>query len=104
MLELPLMKINKEAVLRVAALANVELSPAEVEAYKAQLDDILTYIDKLNELDTSDVEPMTQAVADSQADTLREDVVIRSYVVDDVLAGAPDPAPPYFAVPRVIEK
>ena len=51
------MKISKEDVLKVAALANLELTDAEVETYRGQLDDILTYIDKLNEIDTSGVEP-----------------------------------------------
>ncbi len=49
----------------MAALANLELSDAEVDTYRGQLDDILTYIDKLNEIDTSSVEPMTQVVAAS---------------------------------------
>jgi aspartyl/glutamyl-tRNA(Asn/Gln) amidotransferase C subunit len=59
----------------------------------------------LNEIDTSNIEPMTQVVAASaDGSTLREDVVIRSEVITDVLRGAPDPAPLYFRVPRVIEK
>jgi aspartyl-tRNA(Asn)/glutamyl-tRNA(Gln) amidotransferase subunit C len=99
------MKISREDVLKVAALANLELTDAEVDAYRGQLDDILTYIDKLNEIDTSNVEPMTQVVAASaDGATLREDVVVRSDVITDVLRGAPDPAPLYFRVPRVIEK
>jgi aspartyl-tRNA(Asn)/glutamyl-tRNA(Gln) amidotransferase subunit C len=99
------MKISREDVLKVAALANLELTDAEVDAYRGQLDDILTYIDKLNEIDTSGVEPMTQVVAASaDGSTLREDVVVRSDVITDVLRGAPDPAPLYFRVPRVIEK
>ena len=99
------MKITREDVLKVAALANLELTDAEVDAYRGQLDDILTYIDKLNEIDTSGVEPMTQVVAASaDGSTLREDVVVRSDVITDVLRGAPDPAPLYFRVPRVIEK
>jgi aspartyl-tRNA(Asn)/glutamyl-tRNA(Gln) amidotransferase subunit C len=99
------MKISREDVLKVAALANLELADAEVDAYRGQLDDILTYIDKLNEIDTSGVEPMTQVVAGSaDGSTLREDVVVRSDVITDVLRGAPDPAPLYFRVPRVIEK
>jgi aspartyl-tRNA(Asn)/glutamyl-tRNA(Gln) amidotransferase subunit C len=100
------MKISREDVLKVAALANLELTDAEVETYRGQLDDILTYVEKLNEIDTSGVEPMTQVVI-SEADggaTLREDVVMRSGVITDVLSGAPDPAAPYFRVPRVIEK
>ncbi|HEV2522852.1 MAG TPA: Asp-tRNA(Asn)/Glu-tRNA(Gln) amidotransferase subunit GatC [Candidatus Acidoferrales bacterium] len=99
------MKISREDVLKVAALANLELTDAEVETFRGQLDDILTYIDKLNEIDTSGVEPMAQVVAASLGDSpLREDVVVRADVITEVLQGAPDPEAPYFRVPRVIEK
>ncbi|HEX4643480.1 MAG TPA: Asp-tRNA(Asn)/Glu-tRNA(Gln) amidotransferase subunit GatC, partial [Candidatus Acidoferrales bacterium] len=87
-----------------AALANLELSAAEVDTYRGHLDDILTYIDKLNEIDTSGVEPLTQVVAASSDDSLREDVIVRADVISEVLEGAPDPEAPYFRVPRVIEK
>jgi len=73
--------------------------------YRGQLDDILTYIDKLNEVDTSGVEPMAQVlVASTNDSSLRDDVVVRADVITEVLAGAPDPEAPYFRVPRVIEK
>jgi len=99
------MKISREDVLKVAVLANLELTDAEDENYRGQLDDILTYIDKLKEIDTSGVEPMTQVVAASTDDSaLREDVVVRADIIADVLQGAPDPSGPYFRVPRVIEK
>ena len=98
------MKISREDVLKVAALANLELSDAEVDTYRGHLDDILTYIDKLNEIDTSGVEPLTQVVAASTDDSLREDVIVRADVISEVLQGAPDPEAPYFRVPRVIEK
>ena len=99
------MKISREDVLKVATLANLELSDSEVETYRGQLDDILTYIDKLNEIDTSSVEPMTQVMAVSADDSpLREDVVVRADIITEVLQGAPDPEAPYFRVPRVIEK
>jgi aspartyl-tRNA(Asn)/glutamyl-tRNA(Gln) amidotransferase subunit C len=99
------MKISRDDVLKVAVLANLELTDAEVETYRGQLDDILTYIDKLNEIDTSNVEPMTQVVAASANDApLREDVVVRADIITEVLEGAPDPEAPYFRVPRVIEK
>ncbi len=99
------MKISREDVLKVAALANLELADGEVEMYRGQLDDILTYIDKLNEVDTSNVEPLTQVVAATTDDSaLREDVVVRADVISEVLEGAPDPEAPYFRVPRVIEK
>jgi aspartyl-tRNA(Asn)/glutamyl-tRNA(Gln) amidotransferase subunit C len=104
-LDRAIMKISREDVLKVAALANLELTDAEVETYRGQLDDILTYIDKLNEIDTSNIEPMTQVLAaPADGSALREDVVVRSDVIMEVLQGAPDPAPLYFRVPRVIEK
>ena len=99
------MKISKEDVLKVAALANLELSDTEVDTFRGHLDDILTYIDKLNEIDTSDIEPLTQVVAAAADDSaLREDVIVRADVITEVLEGAPDPEAPYFRVPRVIEK
>jgi aspartyl-tRNA(Asn)/glutamyl-tRNA(Gln) amidotransferase subunit C len=99
------MKISRENVLKVAALANLELTDAEVDSYRGHLDDILTYIDKLNEVDTSNVEPLAQVVATAEDDSaLREDVVVRADVISEVLQGAPDPEAPYFRVPRVIEK
>jgi len=99
-------KISREDVVRVAELAYLDLSEAELETYRRQLDEILEYIGKLNELDTSSVEPMAQVLADDQlADvTMREDIVVPSGVAHDVLAQAPDPEPPYFRVPKVIER
>jgi aspartyl-tRNA(Asn)/glutamyl-tRNA(Gln) amidotransferase subunit C len=105
------MKITREDVLRVAELAHLELSEAEIEMFSRQLDSILSYVDKLNELDTSDVEPMAQVappMASGQGAAagtpLREDEFVPCDVVGDVLAGAPDASPPYFRVPRVIER
>jgi aspartyl-tRNA(Asn)/glutamyl-tRNA(Gln) amidotransferase subunit C len=99
------MKITREDVLKVAALANLDLTDAEVGTYRGQLDEILTYVDKLDQADTSSVEPMAQVLTGSDNHSaLREDTVVRSEVVAEVLGGAPDPAPPYFRVPRVIEK
>jgi aspartyl/glutamyl-tRNA(Asn/Gln) amidotransferase C subunit len=89
-------KITREDVLRVADLAYLDLSDAELQTYRAQLD----------ELDTANVEPMAQVLTDDQtADaTLREDLVVPCAVADDVLQHAPDPEPPYFRVPKVIER
>src|SRR5258708_17925001 len=100
------MKISREDVLRVAELAYLDLSESELEMYRAQIDEILEYIGKLNELDTSKVEPMAQVLTtDQQADaTLREDLIVPCAVAEDVLKHAPDPEPPYFRVPKVIER
>ncbi|MFI5093945.1 MAG: Asp-tRNA(Asn)/Glu-tRNA(Gln) amidotransferase subunit GatC [Candidatus Acidiferrum sp.] len=100
------MKISREDVERVAELAYLDLSEAELETYRAQLDEILEYIGKLNELDTANVEPMAQVLADDQtADaTLREDRVVACDVAGEILKQAPDPEAPYFRVPKVIER
>jgi aspartyl-tRNA(Asn)/glutamyl-tRNA(Gln) amidotransferase subunit C len=100
------MKISREDVLRVADLAYLDLSETELETYRAQIDEILEYIGKLNEIDTANVEPMAQVLADDQAAdaTLREDVVVPCDVAPEILRQAPDPEPPYFRVPKVIER
>jgi aspartyl-tRNA(Asn)/glutamyl-tRNA(Gln) amidotransferase subunit C len=99
-------KISRDDVVRVAELAYLDLSEAELDSYRKQIDEILEYIGKLDELDTSSVEPMAQVLSDDQsADaTLREDLVIPSAVAEEILKQAPDPQPPYFRVPRVIER
>jgi aspartyl-tRNA(Asn)/glutamyl-tRNA(Gln) amidotransferase subunit C len=105
------MKISREEVLRVAELAHLELSDAEVSKYQQQLDSILEYIAKLNSLDTSDVEPMAQVIAEGTFGAasdpnamLREDVVVPCIVADKILSQAPDAEAPYFRVPKVIER
>lgn len=100
------MKISRDDVVRVAELAYLELGETELEMYRAQIDEILEYIGKLNELDTAAVEPMAQVLADDQtADaTLREDVVAPCEISGEILRQAPDPEPPYFRAPKVIER
>jgi aspartyl-tRNA(Asn)/glutamyl-tRNA(Gln) amidotransferase subunit C len=100
------MKISPEDVLRVADLAYLDLSESELGTYCNQIDEILEYIGKLNELDTTNVEPMAQVLADDQTSdaTLREDVVVPCQVAPEILKQAPDPEPPYFRVPKVIER
>lgn len=100
------MKITRETVLHVAELAHLELKETEVETYRHHLDEILTYVEKLNELDTSRVEPMAQVVvagADPAAGW-REDETRDAAVTEEALAAAPDPNPPFFRVPKVIER
>ena len=101
------MKISREDVLHVAELAHLELTEAELETFQRQLDSILTYMEKLNELDTSRVEPMAQVlagVAPGADYALREDAPKPCSVAEEVLSGAPDPSAPFFRVPKVIER
>jgi aspartyl-tRNA(Asn)/glutamyl-tRNA(Gln) amidotransferase subunit C len=101
------MKISREDVLRVAELAYLELSPKEVEMYRNQLDEILSYVAKLEEIDVSAVEPMAQVLFQPAADThpeLREDVLGRCDMGPAVLGQAADAAKPFFRVPKVIDR
>jgi aspartyl-tRNA(Asn)/glutamyl-tRNA(Gln) amidotransferase subunit C len=99
------MKISREDVLRVAELGYLDLSEKELETYRQQLDSILEYVEKLNQLDTTAVEPMAQVLGVAPPDeAVREDWVDPSCVGGEVLKQAPDPEPPYFCVPKVIEK
>ena len=101
------MKLTREEIRHVALLARLELSAPDVDGYVAELSQILGYVEKLNELDTANVEPMAQSLAGiggAEDRTLREDAVQPRDVADSVLAIAPDPSKPYFRVPKVIEK
>jgi|SRR5271167_1121753 len=105
------MKISREDVLRVAELAHLGLSPEEIETYRDQLDGILSYIDKLKELDITNVEPMAQVIyapvtpaSRTSHPELREDVVRPCDVSGPILVGAPDAAKPFFRVPKVIDR
>lgn len=99
-------RISREDVLRVAELAHLELSPEEVETYRGQLDEILTYIAKLEELDVSAAEPMAQVLqpASDSHPELREDTLIPCDAAEAILAQAPDAKKPFFRVPKVIER
>jgi aspartyl-tRNA(Asn)/glutamyl-tRNA(Gln) amidotransferase subunit C len=101
------MKIMREDVMRVAELAHLELTPEEMDSYCAQLDEILSYIGKLSELETENVEPMAQVQyegAEQEAPAMREDVIRLADVAEAILKQAPEAERPYFRVPRVIER
>ena len=94
-------RITRREVEHVARLARLALSEEEKELMTRQLDRILGYVDKLNELDTSQVEPTSHVIP--MENVLREDAVRPSLSQDDALANAPDREPPFFRVPRIIE-
>lgn len=94
------MRISAQEVRETAALARLALSDEEVARMAREFDAILTYMEKLAELDVSDVPPMTHAVAAVMP--LREDVAGPSLPPGDALAGAPRRRDDYFEVPRII--
>ena len=99
------MKISEAQVRDVAALANLELSDAEVTRLRTDLDGILEHIDRLNEIDTSGVEPMTQVLYEAgETATLRDDTVVPPLGNAAAMANAPQPGAGYFKVPKVIER
>lgn len=99
------MKIADTEVRYVAALANLALSDVEIARMTHDLHEILTHIDKLNELDTTDVEPMAQVLYDAgETATLRDDIEQPCLSNAEALANAPRAGAGYFKVPKVIER
>ena len=99
------MKITEQEVRYVAGLANLKLTDAEVARFQADLDGILEHIGKLNEIDTRNVEPMSQVLYDAEETaTLRADAPAPPLGNQAALANAPQPGAGYFKVPIVIER
>jgi len=95
------MKITKQEVEHVAKLARLEFSETEKEQFAGQLSNILTYVEKMNELDTKGVEP-TAHVLDIR-NVMRDDVAAPSLPQDRALANAPEKAAGHYKVPKIIE-
>lgn len=89
-----------ETVKKVAHLARLEISDDEAKVYASQIGHVLKYIDKLNELNTSNVEPISQVLTIETP--LREDVVIESLGAEAILAPAPEHLFENYKVPQVI--
>ncbi len=94
-------KITRREVEHVARLARLELSEEEKEQMTAQLDSILGYMEKLNQVDTSGVEPTTTVIP--MVSVMREDEIRPSLTQEEALANAPDREDVFFRVPRIIE-
>jgi aspartyl-tRNA(Asn)/glutamyl-tRNA(Gln) amidotransferase subunit C len=95
------MKITRAEVEHVARLARLELSDEEQETFTGQMDAILAYVEKLNELDTEGIVPTAHAVPMENA--FRDDAPARPIGIDSALANAPDRVESFFRVPKVIE-
>ena len=98
------MPITREDVLKIAELSRLELTNEEADAFTEQLGSILNHIDKLNELDTSNVEPMAHSTtASDDCDyTRRDDIVQPCLGQQTAVANALDTTDGYFKVPKVI--
>lgn len=94
-------QLTPDEVRKVAILARLKLSEAEIEAFGRQLSHVLEYVDILNEVDTTNVEPMAH-VADL-SNVLRDDVVRESLPRDKAIANAPKSDGTYFLVPQILD-
>ena len=93
--------IERKDVEDVARLARLALTDSELDRMREQLNGIIAYIDKLNELDTRDVAPTSHAVP--LVNVMRDDEAGPCLPRDEALANAPDRAGEFFRVPRIIE-
>ena len=99
------MKITETEVRNVAGLANLDFTASEIARLAKDMDEILTYMDALNELDTSAVEPMAQVLYESgETATLRADEIVPPIGNEAALANAPLAGGGYYKVPKVIER
>ena len=98
------MPINESDVEKVAQLAHLEITPEELKIFAPQMAEIVVYVEQLNEVDTSNVEPALGGLTPEgeRTDSSREDVVTPSLGQKTALAEAPDAASGHFRVPKVL--
>jgi aspartyl-tRNA(Asn)/glutamyl-tRNA(Gln) amidotransferase subunit C len=95
------MSVDESTVRHIARLARIAVSDGEVRALAPELNNILGWVEQLQEVDVEGVEPMTAVIPNALR--LREDVVTDGGIRDQVLANAPAAEHGFFAVPKVIE-
>lgn len=94
-------QITRQQAEKVAHLSRLDLSEAELDLFSEQLSAIVEYIQKLDELDTEDVEPLAHCLP--VHNVFRDDVVRPSLDVEKALENAPDRVDDYFRVPQILE-
>ncbi len=100
------MSVDSATVIKIAKLARIAVSDAEVEALVPELNNILGWVEQLGEVDVTGVEPMTAVIPNSlrlRADVVNADPLTGGGVRDKVLANAPAAQHGFFGVPKVIE-
>ncbi|MFQ6675152.1 MAG: Asp-tRNA(Asn)/Glu-tRNA(Gln) amidotransferase subunit GatC [Fidelibacterota bacterium] len=94
-------KVSREEVLRIASLANLELTEEEVSRYTDQFNAILEYMDQLNELDMDGVEPLSHVL--DLINVTRNDEEGASLSREEALSNAPESDGEFFIVPKVVD-
>lgn len=95
------MKVDETTVRRIARLARIKITDDEARSLEGELSGILNWVEQLDEVDTSTVEPMTRVVP--IALTKRQDRITDGDKADDIIANAPMAEDHYFVVPKVVE-
>jgi aspartyl-tRNA(Asn)/glutamyl-tRNA(Gln) amidotransferase subunit C len=95
------MSLDTATVRRIAKLARIRVDEAEVTKLQTELNAILGYVEQLNEVDVTGVEPLSGGA--QMAMRLRDDICSDGGIAEQILANAPDRIGPYFAVPKVVE-
>ncbi|MGA7836626.1 MAG: Asp-tRNA(Asn)/Glu-tRNA(Gln) amidotransferase subunit GatC [Ignavibacteriaceae bacterium] len=96
------MAVTRKDVEHIAELARLTFKDDELENFTRQLNEILAYVDKLNELDTTNVEPLSHPV--EGVNVFREDIVKPSIDREEALRNAPERSELFFKVPKVIDR
>ena len=95
------MKIDKNTILKIAKLCRVRVKEEEIEELSSQLSSILDWVDQLNELNTDNIEPLSNVSMSKLP--LRKDIEDNKDKSNDVLSNAPEKLENYFVVPKVVE-
>jgi aspartyl-tRNA(Asn)/glutamyl-tRNA(Gln) amidotransferase subunit C len=98
------MPITEADIEKIAQLAHLEITAEETRSFTPQIADIVAYVEQLNELDTSDVEPATGGLTPEgeATDSSRDDIPRPSLGQQLALDQAPDPASGFFRVPKIL--
>jgi aspartyl-tRNA(Asn)/glutamyl-tRNA(Gln) amidotransferase subunit C len=96
------MKIDDQMIDRISRLAYLEFGEEEKEKIRRDLEQILTFVEKLKELDTENVEPLVYL--SDKTNVLREDTKIPTISMEEALLNAPEKSGRFFKVPKVIRK
>ncbi|WP_333652290.1 Asp-tRNA(Asn)/Glu-tRNA(Gln) amidotransferase subunit GatC [Dissulfurispira sp.] len=95
------MKITSEDVKHIARLSRLSLSDKEIDIFSGQLSSIIEYVEQLNSLDTSNIEPTSHVIPLNNV--MRDDIPAASLPVEDALKNAPDSTEKFYRVPKIIE-
>lgn len=94
------MKITTEEAQKIALLSRLSFADEDLEKMRDSMNSILTYMEELNQYDTTDVAPTVHAV--EQYNVMREDVPLQSFTNEEALMNAPEKEDGYFKVPKII--